>query len=178
QQGIIDIYEPGLDTLAKSVLHNRHLTFTSQLDKALPETEAIFIAVGTPPCEDGSTDLSHVLAVATQIGCYLGHEALVIVKSTVPVGTCAKVESTINQLLAQRQMNFNIQVVSNPEFLKEGAAVNDFTRPDRIIIGCNSDNASVVMHDIYAPYNRKRDKIIVMDVVSAELAKYAANAML
>src|SRR5690606_13171672 len=89
-----------------------------------------------------------------------------------------KVESTINQLLAQRQMNFNIQVVSNPEFLKEGAAVNDFTRPDRIIIGCNSDNASVVMHDIYAPYNRKRDKIIVMDVVSAELAKYAANAML
>lgn len=178
QQGIIDIYEPGLDELAKSVLHNGHLVFTTQIDEAMQGADAVFIAVGTPPCKDGSTDLSHVLAAAADIGNHLAREALVIIKSTVPVGTCARVETAINQLLAQRHTNFSIGVVSNPEFLKEGAAIADFTRPDRIIIGCNSSNASALMHDIYAPYNRKRDKIIVMDVASAELTKYAANAML
>lgn len=177
-QGITDIYEPGLDALIKSTRHNDHLFFTADIGEALQETEAVFIAVGTPSCEDGSTDLSHVLAAATSIGNSLTREALVIVKSTVPVGTGTQVEATINCLLAKRRTNFSIGVVSNPEFLKEGSAIADFTRPDRIIIGCTSDNASTLMHDIYAPYNRKRDKIIVMDIASAELTKYAANAML
>jgi len=178
QQGIIDIYEPGLEALAQSVLHNGHLVFTTALHEALQMADAIFIAVGTPPNEDGSTDLSYVLAVAHSIGENLKQKTLIIVKSTVPVGTCAKVKATINDALKKNQQNFVVEVASNPEFLKEGAAVSDFTRPDRIIIGCESDGASRLMHEIYAPYNRKRDKIIAMDVASSELTKYAANAML
>jgi len=178
QDGITDIYEPGLEALVKSGIQNKHLSFTTHLMEALTQADAVFIAVGTPSLEDGSTDLSHVLSVAESIGQILLRNVLVIVKSTVPVGTCERVKKTINAALNEQGKKFQVEVVSNPEFLKEGAAVGDFTRPDRIIVGCESDEASAILHEIYVPYNRRRDKILIMDIPSAELTKYATNAML
>ena len=174
----VDIYEPGLTQLVKNNIDSGHLTFTESIAEGVHDATAVFIAVGTPPNEDGSTDLSYVLAVAESIGQSLQHSTVVIVKSTVPVGTCHKVQATINACLKKRRLAFEINVVSNPEFLKEGAAIGDFTRPDRIVVGSNDEHCIAIMRDIYAPYNRKMDRIIVMDVLSSELTKYAANAML
>jgi len=177
-QGVVEIYEPGLDVIVKNNLQSGRLCFTDELASVLDSVEAVFIAVGTPPNEDGSTDLVHVVSVANGIAESLNKKTVIIVKSTVPVGTCCKVEKIINDGLAERGLDFRVDVVSNPEFLKEGAAVNDFTRPDRIIVGSENKETIHVMREIYAPYNRKQDRIMVMDVVSSELTKYAANAML
>ncbi len=176
--GEVDIYEPGLESLVIKNSASGNLQFIDDIAAGIEAAEAVFIAVGTPPNEDGSTDLSHVLGVASSIGEALQASTVVIVKSTVPVGTCHKVKAAVNNVLEQRDESFRIDVVSNPEFLKEGAAVNDFTRPDRIIIGSDNADAIDVMREMYAPYNRRKDRMIIMDVVSAELTKYAANAML
>ncbi len=194
RHGQIDIYEPALAELVEKNLRNQHLSFTCRIQEGLQDTDVIFITVGTPSLEHdislemgaaesttteiGTTDLSHVMAVAESIGLCLNHEALVVIKSTVPVGTCHRVEAMINSRLAERARPFSVAVISNPEFLKEGAAVNDFTRPDRIIIGAENPEHIAIMRDIYAPFNRRKNKILVMDVSSAELSKYAANAML
>jgi len=178
QKGAVDIYEPGLESLVASNISSKHLTFTSDLSEALKGAAAVFIAVGTPQSEDGSTNLSSVLSVASDIGKHLHENLLVVVKSTVPPGTCNKVLAIINEELSKRHLSIQLDIVSNPEFLKEGSAIADFSRPDRIIVGTDSVLAIQVMRDIYAPYNRNHDKIITMDTVSSELTKYAANAML
>ena len=178
KKAIVDIYEPGLSALVKSNVESGHLEFTDSIQKGIQDASAIFIAVGTPPKEDGTTDLSYVLAVADSIGQSLNKKSVVIVKSTVPVGTCHKVQKVVNEVLAKRGLGFTIDVVSNPEFLKEGAAIGDFTRPDRIVVGTHDEHCIEVMREIYAPYNRKMDRMIIMDVLSSELTKYAANAML
>jgi UDPglucose 6-dehydrogenase len=177
-QGVIPIYEPGLEDLVLSNHAAGRLDFTTDADAALREAEVVFIAVGTPPDEDGSADLRHVLAVARTIGRHLARPTVVVDKSTVPVGTADRVRETIAAELAARGLGFTVDVVSNPEFLKEGAAVNDCMRPDRVIIGSDSEQAIERMRRLYAPFNRNHDRLIVMDVRSAELTKYAANAML
>lgn len=182
QAGGVPIYEPGLESLVQRNLHDGRLRFTTSLAQALPEAEAVFIAVGTPPLEDGSADLQHVLAVARQIGQHLSDFKIIINKSTVPVGTAAAVEATIRTELQARGVDVPFVVVSNPEFLKEGAAVDDFMRPDRIVIGIPDspagEQARVALTRLYQAFNRHHDRTVWMDVVSAELTKYAANAML
>ena len=178
QSGVIPIHEPGLDTLAARAVKAGRLRFSADTGAALKGCAVIFIAVGTPPQEDGSADLAHVVAVASTIGAHLDGYAVVVDKSTVPVGTCEKVRQTIAQALAARGQDFAFDVVSNPEFLKEGAAIADFQRPDRIIVGSDSPRAIALMRELYAPFSRSQDKLIVMDARSAELTKYAANAML
>jgi len=142
------------------------------------DAEVIFIAVGTPPDEDGSADLSHVLAVAKGLGECLDRPVLIVIKSTVPVGTCEKVRDTTNRALQARNMDFEVTVASNPEFLKEGAAIADFMKPDRIVIGTDSEEAETLLRELYAPFNRNHEKLLCMDVRSSELTKYAANTML
>jgi UDPglucose 6-dehydrogenase len=154
------------------------LLFTTNYDIAVAHGEVIFLAVGTPPDEDGGADLSHVLAAARSVGKRLRHAAIVVNKSTVPVGTADKVAHAIEEALRERGMALPFSVVSNPEFLKEGAAVADFMRPDRIVIGSDDPRAIRKMRQVYAPFNRNHDKVLEMDVRSAELTKYAANAML
>ena len=154
------------------------LEFTTSLEQAVEHAEVLFIAVGTPPDEDGSADLSHVLAVASGIGDCLANKLLVVVKSTVPVGTCDKVRETISERLRQRDMQVEFSVASNPEFLKEGAAIGDFMKPDRIVVGVDNDESEVLLRELYAPFNRNHEKLLCMDVKSSELTKYAANAML
>lgn len=176
--GIIPIHEPGLDELVKRNHAAERLLFSTSYDDAVAHADVIFLAVGTPPGEDGSADLSHILAAARSIGQRLTRPVIVVDKSTVPVGTASAVKDTIAQELKSRGQNIDFQVVSNPEFLKEGAAINDFMRPDRIIIGSDSMQAMKIMRHLYAPFNRNHDRLIEMDVRSAELTKYAANAML
>lgn len=176
--GEIPIYEPGLEAIVESALANRQIRFTTDLSDALRQAEYVFIAVGTPPAEDGSADLKHVLAVADAIGRHLDHYAVIVDKSTVPVGTAEKVAERVAAGLAARGAAVEFDVVSNPEFLKEGAAVEDFMRPDRIIIGTDSERAVEQMARLYAPYLRSSDRLMVMGVRDAELTKYAANAML
>ncbi|NEZ04116.1 UDP-glucose/GDP-mannose dehydrogenase family protein [Wenzhouxiangella sp. XN201] len=176
--GKIPIYEPGLETMVIENCQGGRLHFTTDPVKAVAEAEIIFIAVGTPPDEDGSADLKYVLQVATTIGDHLLGPAIIANKSTVPVGTADRVRETIQSRLGERGETIEIDVVSNPEFLKEGAAVDDCMRPDRIIIGTDSGKAVESLQKLYAPFNRNRDRVIVMDVRSAELTKYAANAML
>ena len=176
--GQIPIFEPGLTPM---VVHNHQegrLKFTTDAKSAVQHGDIIFIAVGTPPDEDGSADLQYVLAVANTIGQYLTGYAVVVNKSTVPVGTADKVEFAINEQLKKLNSNATFDVVSNPEFLKEGDAVKDCMRPDRIIIGSKTHDALEHMKRLYAPFNRNHDRIVAMDVRSAELTKYAANAML
>jgi len=178
EEGIIPIYEPGLEAIVQENQKAGRLRFTHSLEEAMEESALYFIAVGTPPGEDGSADLSHVLDVAAEIGRHLSQDAIVVNKSTVPVGTAAKVQAVITEQLNARGVAFGFDVVSNPEFLKEGAAVEDFMRPDRIIIGVESERARQVMADLYHTFSRNHDKLMFMGVRDAELTKYAANAML
>ncbi|MDN5780486.1 MAG: UDP-glucose/GDP-mannose dehydrogenase family protein [Luteimonas sp.] len=176
--GIIPIYEPGLEPMVKANHASGRLRFTTDAAQAIAHGEVIFIAVGTPPDEDGSADLQYVLAVAKTIGNHLRKPAVVVDKSTVPVGTADKVRATIAATLAERGADVDFDVVSNPEFLKEGAAVEDCMRPDRIVIGADNPAAVEKLRRLYAPFNRNHERIVSMDVRSAELTKYAANAML
>ncbi len=173
RQNILPIYEPGLDDYVERNQAHGRLTFTTDIPQAIAAAEVIFIAVGTPPDEDGSADLRHVLAVADEIGRHVSREVVVVTKSTVPVGTAAKVEEAIG-----RHARWPVHVCSNPEFLKEGAAVEDFMRPDRVVLGVSTDHARSVLAELYAPFVRTGKPILFMDVASAELTKYAANAML
>jgi len=177
-QGIVPIYEPGLTPMVKANHAAERLRFTTDAAEAVDFGEIIFIAVGTPPDEDGSADLQYVLAVARSIGAHLQRPAVIVNKSTVPVGTADKVREAISETLAARGIDIPFQVVSNPEFLKEGDAINDCMRPDRIVVGAQDEAAIATMRRLYAPFNRNHDRMVTMDVRSAELTKYAANAML
>ena len=176
--GVIPIYEPGLTPMVKANHAAGRLRFTTDAAQAIAHGGIVFIAVGTPPDEDGSADLKYVLAVARTIGEHLHKPAVVVDKSTVPVGTADKVRATIAEVLAERGADIAFDVVSNPEFLKEGAAVEDCMRPDRIVLGSDNPAAIEKLKRLYAPFNRNHDRIVAMDVRSAELTKYAANAML
>ena len=177
--GIIPIYEPGLETLVKENYAAGRLEFTTDAVAGVKHAHVQFIAVGTPPDEDGSADLKYVLSVAATIGEHMENGQIIINKSTVPVGSADKVRAEVEKVLEQRnRSDIYFDVVSNPEFLKEGSAVTDCQKPDRIIIGTDSNSTIEIMRELYAPFNRKHDKIIVMDVKSAELTKYAANCML
>ena len=178
QRGEVPIHEPGLDEVIRRNSAGGRLRFTTDIAAGVAHGLFQFIAVGTPPDEDGSADLQHVRAVARVIGQHLDSYRVVVNKSTVPVGTADVVRETIAGVLAERGLELPFTVVSNPEFLKEGVAVADFMRPDRIIIGCDDDQAARLLRTLYAPFNRNRDRLIEMDVRSAELTKYAANALL
>ena len=178
KKGILPIYEPGLDKLTQRNHEKGRLQFSTNLPEAIKDAEAAFIAVGTPPGEDGSADLQYVLAVAREIGENMNSYGVVITKSTVPVGTAAKVKKEIQDALDRRGLNLEFDVASNPEFLKEGAAVNDFMKPDRIVVGIESEHARKVIEKIYHPFTLNGHPVIFMDVPSAEMTKYAANAML
>jgi UDPglucose 6-dehydrogenase len=178
KQGNIPIFEPGLTPLVKSNYEAGRVDFTTDAARGVAHGELIFIAVGTPPDEDGSADLKYVLAVAQTIATHMESHKVVINKSTVPVGTADKVKAKIADTLSDAGKSMTFDVVSNPEFLKEGAAVNDCMRPDRIILGTDSESAEKKLRELYSPFNRNHDKIIVMDIRSAELTKYAANCML
>ncbi|PCJ50947.1 MAG: UDP-glucose 6-dehydrogenase [Gammaproteobacteria bacterium] len=178
KQGKTPIFEPGLTNLVTENYSSGRLQFTTDMQLAVNHGEFQFIAVGTPPDEDGSADLKYVLSVANTIATYMQSPKLIVNKSTVPVGTADKVESTMSKKLAERDSSLTFAVVSNPEFLKEGSALADCLKPDRIIIGTVDINAEKKMRELYAPFNRNHDKVIVMDVRSAELTKYAANCML
>jgi len=176
--GKIPIFEPGLERLVSTNVAQDRLHFTTDISAAVTHAEVIFIAVGTPPDEDGSADLSHVLAVARSIGKSLTEYRVIVTKSTVPVGTAEKVRQAIQGELDARGVRLEFSVASNPEFLKEGAAIEDFMKPDRIVLGADDDRAIELMRALYAPFNRNHERLIVMDIPSAELTKYAANAML
>ena len=176
--GRIPIYEPGLEQMVQRNAAQGRLDFTTSIEQSVQHAEVLFIAVGTPPDEDGSADLRHVLAVAAAVGDHLVAPLLVVVKSTVPVGTCEKVRETIAGRLAERGAEIDFSVASNPEFLKEGAAIADFMKPDRIVVGVDSPGAEDLLRELYAPFNRNHEKLLCMDVRSSELTKYAANAML
>ncbi|AEP30578.1 UDP-glucose dehydrogenase family protein [Brumicola nitratireducens] len=178
EKGIIPIYEPGLTPLVNSNFEQGRVKFTTDAERGVMHGEVIFIAVGTPPDEDGSADLKYVQAVAKTIATHMQKHKIIINKSTVPVGTADKVIATVSATLKALKKELTFDVVSNPEFLKEGAAVNDCMRPDRIILGTDSEYAEKKLRELYSPFNRNHDKIIVMDVRSAELTKYAANCML
>jgi UDPglucose 6-dehydrogenase len=178
QRGEIPIYEPGLEALVKRNSEGRRLTFSADLAQGVAHGLFQFIAVGTPPDEDGSADLQHVLNVARTIGKHMEEFRIIVNKSTVPVGTADKVRDTVQTTLKRRGVDIPFDVVSNPEFLKEGAAIEDFMRPDRIIIGTDDPHTIGLLRVLYAPFNRNHERLIVMDVRSAELTKYAANAML
>ena len=178
KKGIIPIYEPGLTPLVETNYKEGRLHFTTDAKAGVEFGELQFIAVGTPPDEDGSADLKYVLAVARTIAQYMNGYKVVLDKSTVPVGTADKVNAAIAAVLAERGVDYDYAVVSNPEFLKEGAAVSDCMSPDRIVIGTDDENARQLVRELYAPFTRNHDRIIFMDVRSAELTKYAANCML
>ncbi|RKF02820.1 UDPglucose 6-dehydrogenase [Tenacibaculum lutimaris] len=177
-KGIIPIYEPGLEKMVLKNVEKQNLFFTTKLEEAIEEAEIVFIAVGTPMGEDGSADLQYVLAVAKEIGQKMNHRLIVVDKSTVPVGTADKVKATIQAELDKRNVAIEFDVVSNPEFLKEGDAINDFMKPDRVVIGAESEYAFEKMRQLYTPFTMTNDRFIAMDVRSAEMTKYAANAML
>ncbi|XVJ68832.1 MAG: UDP-glucose/GDP-mannose dehydrogenase family protein [Rhizobacter sp.] len=177
-EGGIPIHEPGLEALVKRNKEAGRLQFTTDVAAAVAHGTIQFIGVGTPPDEDGSADLQYVLAAARSIGQHMTDYKVVVDKSTVPVGTADKVRAAIGQALKDRGLSMDYAVVSNPEFLKEGAAIDDFMRPDRIVIGADDERAVLMMRAIYAPFNRNHDKLQIMDVRSAEFTKYAANAML
>ncbi|HEY1075512.1 MAG TPA: UDP-glucose/GDP-mannose dehydrogenase family protein [Fontimonas sp.] len=178
EDGHCPFYEPGVDQLLTRNARSGRIRFTTDAARAVEHGQIIFIAVGTPPQEDGSADLQYVLQVARTVGEHMADYRVVCTKSTVPVGTAAKVRAALKGALAARGAQIEFDVVSNPEFLKEGAAVEDFMRPDRIVVGTDSERALDLMRQLYAPYNRNRDRLMAMDIESAELTKYAANAML
>jgi len=176
--GDVPIYEPGLDEYIARNVEAGRLDFTTDVARAVAHGLFQFIAVGTPPDEDGSADLKHVLAVARTIGTHLREYRIIVNKSTVPVGTADKVAAEVRRALAERGAAVEFDVVSNPEFLKEGAAISDFMKPDRIIVGTDNPRTTELLKSLYEPFNRNHDRVISMDVRSAELTKYAANAML
>jgi UDPglucose 6-dehydrogenase len=178
KNGQIPIYEPGLDNIVKHTVEAGRLSFTTDTEDAVRHGTLQFIAVGTPPDEDGSADLQYVTAVARSIGEYMEDYKVVVDKSTVPVGTGDKVRTAVRAQLDRRGLELDFDVVSNPEFLKEGAAINDFMKPDRIVVGTDSERAAELLREVYYPFNRSHDRMIFMDLRSAELTKYAANSML
>ncbi len=178
KQGIIPIYEPGLEEMVKDNQAAGRLHFTTDAKEAIDFGLFQFVAVGTPPDEDGSADLKYVLAVAKSIAEHMTEYKVIIDKSTVPVGTADKVRNTVLEVLGKRGEQLEFDVVSNPEFLKEGSALDDFMKPDRIIVGTDNPRTAELLKELYAPFNRSRDRLIAMDIRSAELTKYAANAML
>ena len=173
KNNILPIYEPGLETLVERNQADGRIAFTTDVPSAIASAQVVFIAVGTPPDEDGSADLRHVLAVADSIGKHMTQELVVVTKSTVPVGTASKVAEAVG-----RNAKYPFHMCSNPEFLKEGAAIDDFMKPDRVVLGVETDHARSVMAELYAPFVRTGKPIIFMDIPSAEMTKYAANAML
>jgi UDPglucose 6-dehydrogenase len=178
EEGGIPIHEPGLDLVVARNVKAGRLSFTTDIARAVAHGTIQFIAVGTPPDEDGSADLQYVIAAARNIGRLMTDHKVIVDKSTVPVGTADKVNAAVADELAKRGVEIHYSVVSNPEFLKEGAAVDDFMRPDRIVVGADDEEAITLMRALYAPFQRNKERLIVMDVRSAELTKYAANAML
>ncbi|WIO74419.1 UDP-glucose/GDP-mannose dehydrogenase family protein [Porticoccaceae bacterium LTM1] len=177
-RGVSPIFEPGLEEFLKEGLREQRLQFTTDIAKAVAHGEVQFIAVGTPADEDGSADIRYVLEVGKSIGQHLNHPAVVVTKSTVPVGTSDRVHNAVATALQARGVKPAFAVASNPEFLKEGAAINDFMKPDRIVVGTDSEWVERIMRELYAPFNRNHERLMVMDIRSAELTKYAANAML
>jgi UDPglucose 6-dehydrogenase len=177
-QGILPIYEPGLEEMVTRNVEKGRLSFSTNLAESIKDCDVAFIAVGTPPGEDGSADLKYVLAVARGIGENMNSYGVIVTKSTVPVGTAAKVRTEIEQALAKRNLDIEFDVASNPEFLKEGAAIDDFLKPDRIVVGVASERAEDVMRRLYKPFLLNGHPIIFMDIPSAEMTKYAANSML
>ena len=178
KNGIMPIYEPGLEELVKRNVDFERLKFTTDLTEVLDDVEVVFSAVGTPPDEDGSADLKYVLAVARQFGQHINKYTILVTKSTVPVGTAQKVKAAIKEELDKRGVNVPFDVASNPEFLKEGAAIKDFMSPDRVVVGTESEKAKEVMTRLYKPFLINNFRVIFMDIPSAEMTKYAANAML
>ncbi|MDO9264850.1 MAG: nucleotide sugar dehydrogenase, partial [Desulfosalsimonadaceae bacterium] len=178
KSGRIHIFEPGLEDLVQRNLAEKRLAFTTNISKGMADSLFVFNCVGTPPKDDGSCDLSYVYGVAAEIGRHVDAYKIIINKSTVPVGTADEVKAIILRELSARNKTVLFDVVSNPEFLKEGDAVNDFMKPDRIIIGTNNPEAANLLMDLYAPFARSRDKLIIMGTRSAEMTKYAANCML
>ncbi len=178
KKGMIPIYEPGLTPIVEQTFKDGLLNFTTDAEEGVKHGTIQFIAVGTPPDEDGSADLKYVLAVAETIATYMNEPKIIVDKSTVPVGTADKVANKVAETLSARNVDIAFDVVSNPEFLKEGAAVNDCLKPDRIVVGTDNETSKAAMRELYAPFNRNHDRMIFMDVRSAELTKYAANCML
>ena len=178
KEGKVPIYEPGIESLVLDNQKKGTLHFTTNIKDALDEVKVVFIAVGTPMGDDGSADLKFVLQVAKDIGNQMSHHLVVVDKSTVPVGTADLVEETIQNALSQRNSNLTFDVVSNPEFLKEGAAIDDFMRPDRVVVGASNEDSMSLMKELYDPFTFNHDRFIGMDIRSAEMTKYAANAML
>lgn len=178
KEGIIPIYEPGLEQMVLKNVENQNLYFSTNLKEVIQDAVIVFIAVGTPMGDDGSADLQYVLSVANEIGETMQNRLVVVDKSTVPVGTADKVKATIQKALEKRGVSIPFDVVSNPEFLKEGAAINDFMKPDRVVIGSDNEYAIEKMKQLYAPFCMSHDRFIAMDIRSAEMTKYAANAML
>ena len=178
KQGIIPIYEPGLKEMILRNQAEGRLSFTLDMEEAVKASLVCFIAVGTPPGEDGSADLQYVLGVARDIGRTMNGFKIIVDKSTVPVGTADKVRAAVQKELSTRGVDLEFDVVSNPEFLKEGAAIDDFMKPDRVVIGCDNVRTAEIMKELYDPFMRKQNRMIVMDIRSAEMTKYAANAML
>lgn len=178
KEGIIPIYEPGLEEMVKRNVASNNLHFTTDLKDCLDDVEVVFSAVGTPPDEDGSADLSYVLEVARTVGRYMNHYLVLVTKSTVPVGTAKKVKAAMQEELDKRGVQIDFDVASNPEFLKEGAAIKDFMSPDRVVIGVESEKAMKTLERLYHPFLLNSYRIIFMDIPSAEMTKYAANAML
>jgi len=176
--GVLPIYEPGLEAIVKRNWDEKRLSFTTNLSEEMESSNIFFIAVGTPPGEDGSADLQYVLAVAREIGQLMTRYSVIVDKSTVPVGTADLVRDAIKEELDKRKIDIDFDVVSNPEFLKEGAAIDDFMKPDRIVIGTESHRAQDLMRQLYAPFNRNHERTIFMGVRDAEMTKYAANSML
>lgn len=176
--GSVHIFEPGLEPMVRHSRADGRLTFTTRLEEGIANADCAFICVGTPPQPDGSCDLSYVRQVAGEIGRHMQKDLVVVDKSTVPVGTADEVRALIDKELAARGVSYKVDVVSNPEFLKEGDAISDFMKPDRVVLGTDSERAAALMRELYSPFARTRDKIIVMGVRSAEMTKYAANCML
>ncbi|HEX2968525.1 MAG TPA: UDP-glucose/GDP-mannose dehydrogenase family protein [Bacteroidales bacterium] len=177
-KGIIPIYEPGLDSIVQRNVVKKRLSFTTEIEDPVKNAEVVFVAVGTPPDEDGSADLKHVLGVASEIGKIIDHYIVVVTKSTVPVGTSEKIRGVIQAELDKRNSSLKFDMASNPEFLKEGAAVDDFLKPERIVIGTDNDKTVEIMKRLYMPFVLNNHPILFMDIASAEITKYAANAML
>jgi len=177
-KGILPIYEPGLDEMVSRNVEKKRLHFSTNLAEAIQGAEVVFIAVGTPPDEDGSADLKYVLAVASSIGEHAQHPMVVVTKSTVPVGTAEKVRGALKEQLAKRQSDLELYVASNPEFLKEGAAIEDFMKPDRIVVGVDNPKAEEFIRKLYKPFLMNGHPVYFMDIPSAEMTKYASNAML
>ncbi|SHK24232.1 UDP-glucose dehydrogenase family protein [Tepidibacter formicigenes] len=178
KKGIIPIYEPGLDDLVKRNMYYKRLDFTTDIKSAVEESEVIFIAVGTPPKDDGSADLQYVLQVAKDIAMYMNGYKVIVDKSTVPIGTGQKVKKVVNDILKEREVDYKFDVVSNPEFLREGSAIYDFTHPDRVVIGSESEKATKIMRDVYRVLYLNETPFVETNIETAEMIKYASNAFL